>query len=107
MRQYLSCMMFISIFPLFFIIRQVHTQPEITTSRRTTRAPIADAVAYNTVKGIVDARDIVGKCVGDTDDRYVVTCTVVVVSIVCNLSEVVDDGHTVTGTVVSIGTVYV
>ena len=70
--------MFISIFPLFFMIRQVHTQPEIITSSSTTRAPIADAVVYNIVKGTVGAH--VGECVGDAedmDDGHAVPCTVV------------------------------
>jgi hypothetical protein len=79
--------MFISIFPLFFMIRQVHTQPEITTSSSTTRAPVADAVVYNiimegTVFAVGACVSEVGESVGnseDIDDGHTVTCTVVVV----------------------------
>ena len=48
--------MFISIFPLFFIIRQVHTQPVITTSNSTARAPAAGATIINGTVCIVGAQ---------------------------------------------------
>ena len=87
--------MLISIFPLFFIIRQVHTQPVITTSNSTARAPAAGATIIRGTIGVLVF--IAGEFV---DMKHVVLeMLMFVVSIIFGSSEVVGVGHTLTCTV--------
>ena len=93
--------MFIFIFPLFFRIRQVHIQPVIITSNsiisRPTRAPVADIMRVGSIIALFESG-------GYTDDDagwlLVRKPSTFVVSIVLEVSLVVDDGHTLKYTVV-------
>ena len=89
--------MFISIFPLFFIIRQVHTQPVITTNSnnisRPIRAPAAGiAIFEGNASCIVGLSDVDGLSVG-IPATYIVT-------VLLEMESMVDDGHTFTYSVV-------
>ena len=91
--------MFISIFPLFFIIRQVHTQPVITTNSNTTSRPIrAPAAGIAIFKGnascIVGLSDVDGHVSGDAGSLSVGISATFVVTVLLETESMVDDGHT-------------
>ena len=90
--------MFISIIPLFFIIRQVHTQPVITTNSNTISRPIrAPAAGITIFKG--NASCIVGLSDGDghvSDDVGLLSVGIpatYIVTVLLEMESMVDDGH--------------